>query len=130
MGVNTRLLAHRVTDTAKEQLLASLASYGNVLSADLEFGLTALLTRMTEMATDRFTGRRGWGLPCGGGKTQAAVAWVLCKGERVCDPRGVVSEVTRIGRRRPVSEQKMPQVTPSHERLGVTDQDREVRLDK
>jgi hypothetical protein len=68
-------MTHRVTSAATEQLLASLASYGNVLSAELEFGLTALLTRMTEMATGRFTGRRGWGLPCGGGKTQAAVAW-------------------------------------------------------
>ncbi len=42
----------------------------------------------------------------------------------------MVSEVTRIALRRPIPEQEVPQVTRSHERLGVTDQDREVRLDK
>lgn len=64
-----------LTEAAFEKLEERLALYGNVLSEEHRKALMCVVTRFTHLANGHQTGRWGYALPCGAGKTEAAKAW-------------------------------------------------------
>lgn len=72
---NPVLRDHDFTSTAFDRLQASMRSYGNVLSEAHRAALYAVVGRFTMLANGAASGRFAYDLPCGGGKTQAVIAW-------------------------------------------------------
>jgi len=64
-----------LTRLAHSRLLENLERYGNAVSETHSDALMRLLADMSAMALGRRKGRYGYALPCGAGKSQAAVCW-------------------------------------------------------
>lgn len=62
-------------DRAHQRLEDNLTSFGNGLTNDHRRALLIIVTGLTHLANGTETGRYCFPLPCGGGKTQAIVAW-------------------------------------------------------
>lgn len=67
--------AEALTLPAYSRLERNLINYGNTLSANHREALMCILGRFTMLAAGTSSGRFAYDLPCGGGKTQAVVAW-------------------------------------------------------
>ncbi len=64
-----------LSKAATERLEKNLEGYGNRLSTAHKKALACIIDRLTSLAAGQSKGRWAYDLPCGGGKTQATVAW-------------------------------------------------------
>src|SRR5579862_4393537 len=64
-----------LTDLAFNTLTERLTGYGNVLTEQHREALYCVIGRFTHLCNGHMTGRWGYALPCGAGKTEAAKAW-------------------------------------------------------
>ena len=67
--------ARGLTLPAYERLARNMEAFGNTLSAAHQEALMCIVGRLTMLAAGKEVGRWAYPLPCGGGKTQAVVAW-------------------------------------------------------
>ena len=68
-------LDYDLTKLAFEKLVTRLEGFGNVLSEAHKEALMCIVGRFTHLSNGTKTGRWGYALPCGAGKTAAAKAW-------------------------------------------------------
>jgi hypothetical protein len=64
-----------LTDRAFARLVSNLEGFGNRLTEKHREALYCVVGRFTMLANGAVSGRFAYDLPCGGGKTQAIVAW-------------------------------------------------------
>src|SRR4051794_7832275 len=69
------LIEEDLNKAAFDRLILNLEKFGNRLADDHKAALMCIVGRFTHLATGAYRGRVAFDLPCGGGKSQAIVAW-------------------------------------------------------
>jgi len=80
-SITTHTINDRLNSLALTKLVATLKGYGNVLTPEHKRALRMILEGFTALASKQRIGRWGYGLGCGGGKTEATKAWVVANYE-------------------------------------------------
>jgi hypothetical protein len=84
-----------LTETAMDILRDNLTRYGSTLSDAHARALFTILGRFTMLANGVRTGRWAYAMPCGGGKTQAVVAWATAL-HRLGKPYSVIVSASKV----------------------------------